>query len=148
MKRDILNYLNEKIGELELPDETSEDVWQKKLAVYALPPIVETPLESLENNTISKAEAGFAMYLRLVAMLDLGGDNGNVDQSLELYPLILNVRCLLKDGFFGMAYRYFVKQIVPLEILPQEIIDAFKVMCSDLIIKYGGTVEEIKQYEN
>lgn len=38
-KRDILNYLGEKIGELELPIGTSEEIWQAKLALYAIPPI-------------------------------------------------------------------------------------------------------------
>lgn len=37
-KRDILNYLGQKIGELELPEGTSEEVWQQKLAMYAMPP--------------------------------------------------------------------------------------------------------------
>lgn len=41
MKRDILNYLGDKIGELELPEGTSEEVWDKKLAVYSAPPVVE-----------------------------------------------------------------------------------------------------------
>jgi hypothetical protein len=38
-KRDILNYLGDKIGELELPLDTPEEVWQKKLAAYAKPPV-------------------------------------------------------------------------------------------------------------
>jgi hypothetical protein len=37
-KRDILNYLGDKIGELELPSNTSEEIWQKKLALYAMAP--------------------------------------------------------------------------------------------------------------
>jgi hypothetical protein len=37
-KRDCLDYLGNKIGELELPDDTSEDVWSQKLAIYAAPP--------------------------------------------------------------------------------------------------------------
>lgn len=38
MKRDILNHLGAKIGEMELPDGTAEEVWEKKLAMYAMPP--------------------------------------------------------------------------------------------------------------
>jgi len=37
-KRNILNYLGDVIGELELPDGTSEEVWAAKLAVYATAP--------------------------------------------------------------------------------------------------------------
>jgi hypothetical protein len=36
--RDILNYLGEVVGTLELPDNTSEEVWAEKLALYAAPP--------------------------------------------------------------------------------------------------------------
>lgn len=43
MKRDILNYLGEKVGELELPDGTSEEIWTKKLAPYAVPPAQAIP---------------------------------------------------------------------------------------------------------
>lgn len=38
-KRDILNHLGVKIGELELPNSTTEDEWTAKLAEYALPPV-------------------------------------------------------------------------------------------------------------
>lgn len=38
MKRDILDYLGHKVGELELPDDTSESDWLAKLAKYAEPP--------------------------------------------------------------------------------------------------------------
>lgn len=38
MKRNILDYLGNVIGELELPDDTAENVWQEKLARYAQPP--------------------------------------------------------------------------------------------------------------
>ena len=46
-KRNILNHLGQVIGELELPDGTSEEVWAKKLAQYALPP----PAESIPSVT-------------------------------------------------------------------------------------------------
>lgn len=38
MKRDILNWQNVKIGELELPDNTPEEIWEKKLAPYKVAP--------------------------------------------------------------------------------------------------------------
>lgn len=34
-KRDIYNHLGQKIGELELPNETTEEQWQEKLAEYS-----------------------------------------------------------------------------------------------------------------
>lgn len=44
MIRDILNYLGEKIGELDLPDNTPEEVWVEKLSVYAIVPEVQKVL--------------------------------------------------------------------------------------------------------
>lgn len=41
MKRDILNYLDEKIGEMELPDSTPEEVWEQKLSIYKVSPPTE-----------------------------------------------------------------------------------------------------------
>ena len=38
MTRDILNYLGEVIGQLDLPDDTPEEIWEEKLAKYAAPP--------------------------------------------------------------------------------------------------------------
>lgn len=38
MARDILDWQGNVIGELELPEGTSEEVWTQKLAVYAMAP--------------------------------------------------------------------------------------------------------------
>jgi hypothetical protein len=43
MIRDILNYEGVKIGELEFPDGTSEDVINKELAIYAMAPNIKIP---------------------------------------------------------------------------------------------------------
>jgi hypothetical protein len=37
--RDILNYLGNVIGQLELPDNTPEEVWAAQLAMYATAPV-------------------------------------------------------------------------------------------------------------
>lgn len=44
-KRDIYNHLGQKIGELELPNETTEEQWAEKLSPYAIDPdeVVSTP---------------------------------------------------------------------------------------------------------
>lgn len=41
MIRDVLNHLGVKIGELELPDETPEEVWQSKLEKYQVTPAAQ-----------------------------------------------------------------------------------------------------------
>lgn len=42
-KRKIYDYYSNEIGELELPSDTSEEVWQEKLAVYAQQPVKIIP---------------------------------------------------------------------------------------------------------
>lgn len=48
--RDILDYLGNVIGQLELPDGTSEDIWTQKLAPYAKTP--ESAQAALLNMTV------------------------------------------------------------------------------------------------
>lgn len=43
MKRDIVNHLGEKIGELELPDNTPAEVWEARLATYSTAPSALVP---------------------------------------------------------------------------------------------------------
>ncbi len=54
MKRDILNHLGEKVGELELPEGTPEQVWAEKLAAYAKPPANPVP-RSVTNQQMRQA---------------------------------------------------------------------------------------------
>jgi hypothetical protein len=54
MKKDILNYEGAKIGELELPDDTSEEVWAAKLAVYAQP-LAVAPIADVTPRQIRQA---------------------------------------------------------------------------------------------
>jgi hypothetical protein len=43
MRRDILDHQGNKIGELDLPDGTPEEIWQSKLSVYAQAPSKNIP---------------------------------------------------------------------------------------------------------
>ena len=53
--RNIVDYLGNVVGELELPDDTSEEVWTEKLAPYALTP--ESAQEKYLNYTIKHRKA-------------------------------------------------------------------------------------------
>lgn len=46
MIRPILNYLGETIGELELPDDTPEETWTEKLALFAIAPPTSGELQA------------------------------------------------------------------------------------------------------
>jgi len=60
MIRDILNHLGQKIGELELPDGTSEQVWAEKLAPYAVAPPAEEEAAASYLNFSLKARKEYA----------------------------------------------------------------------------------------
>jgi hypothetical protein len=54
--RDILNYLGETIGQMQLPDGTSEEVWAAKLAPFAAaPPSAESQLETALQRSVSQS---------------------------------------------------------------------------------------------
>lgn len=55
MKRDILNHLDEKIGELELPDNTPEEVWKQKLDRYKVAPAAPPPFADVTPRQIRQA---------------------------------------------------------------------------------------------
>lgn len=68
MKRDILNYLDEKIGELEMPDNTPEEDWVKELSKYSQAPEVIIP-----NCTPRQIrQALFIYYGVTAAMIEAG----------------------------------------------------------------------------
>jgi hypothetical protein len=81
-KRDIYNYDGVKVGELELPNETTEEQWAEKLAAYASPPIVNfadvTPrqirqalvLSGVSLSQIDEALAGLPEPMKTLATIE------------------------------------------------------------------------------
>lgn len=59
MKRDIRNYEGIKIGELQLPDKTPEEIWQQQLAMYAVPPI---EIEKEEITHVTSKQLRIALH--------------------------------------------------------------------------------------
>lgn len=70
-KRNILNHLGQVIGELELPDGTSEEVWQKKLAPYASPP----PSAAIPDITPRQARQALILSGILIEDIDAALDS-------------------------------------------------------------------------
>jgi hypothetical protein len=71
--RDILNYLGEKIGEMTLPDDTTEAVWAEKLAMYAAPPPSQPIVE------ITPRQIRTALVMSGVSLAD-------IDTALDSLP--------------------------------------------------------------
>jgi hypothetical protein len=57
MIRNIVDYQGTVLGQLELPDGTSEAVWQKKLAPYLVAPIIKTQQELDYDRYFKRAQA-------------------------------------------------------------------------------------------
>jgi hypothetical protein len=72
-QRDIFNYLNEKIGVLEMPDGTTEEVWSAELAKYAVTPESNVPTQ------ISARQIRLALFLSGITLQ-------MIDESLATLP--------------------------------------------------------------
>lgn len=111
MVRDILNYLGDKIGELELPDSTPEEVWQERLSKFAQSPeppanynirvtveqrrkIAEDLLQEWKvRNVAGGINAGQALWLhhRLRAMsVTLPPQMGGLSFTIDLLNLVVS----------------------------------------------------------
>lgn len=71
MKRDILNYQGIKIGELEMSDDTSEEVWTQELSRYAVAPTRVIPDVTPRQFRQALVHTGFDVNLILSAINSL-----------------------------------------------------------------------------
>lgn len=102
MIRDILDYLGNKIGELELPDGTSEEVWAAKLAVYAIPPENPTQYDKDLSRYIKRAAAKPKIIAKMAADNVTRVRNGtwtsaqliSLTQDAQLRDLLANIETL------------------------------------------------------
>lgn len=72
-KRDIFNHLGVKVGELELPNSTTEEQWSEKLAEYAKPPF------TTEVPDVTPRQIRQALILSGVSI-------SQIDSALDSFP--------------------------------------------------------------
>ena len=82
MKNDILNYLGEKIGELELPDDATEQAWAEKLEAYAAPLVTKTV------ETVSARQLRQAIVLSGMTMAQVDGILDSLPEPRRALALI------------------------------------------------------------
>jgi hypothetical protein len=120
MIRDIFNNLNEKVATLELPDGTSEEVWQSKIAA-----ILAVPVAPISD--ISARQFRQALYLR-----------GHTEESIE--TIIASLPAPLKTLTL-ISWEYSVTFKRNGELIPQlaaalgwttEVVDEFFIFASTL----------------
>lgn len=121
MKRDILDYLGNKIGVLELPDGTSEAVWAYRLSIYARPPKSSVP-ESVTPSQIRVALIMSGIPLESVesAMEQLPDPQKSIAQTKWEYSTVV----LRKDPL--------VDEIAPIIGLTSQQVDEIFVLASSL----------------
>lgn len=120
MTRDILNYLGQKIGELELPDDTPEEVWTAKLAVYAKEPEAVTPTKIVYGKLTEYQAKSQELITALLTENTLAGIT--TAQSDEMFDNFLDVLIRLRNGAFPTAI-YRLSQKTPVGFATQEVID-------------------------
>jgi hypothetical protein len=120
MIRDILDYQGKVIGQLELPDETSEEVWSAKLAVYAAAPFVPSMAEVVSKKLEEYQAKADKLIRSLLTENTLAGINAQ--QSDELFSEFSDVLIRLRNGAFPTAlYRLSKKS--PTGFATQEVIN-------------------------
>lgn len=121
-KRDVLNYLGDKIGELELPIGTSEEVWAKKLALFLTPPKEVTIVELIESKIEQYERTAPGLIREFKRDNTLSGIT--IEQSAQMFDDFGDVLSMLREGAFPTAL-YRLEQKVPSGFVTQQMIDTW-----------------------
>lgn len=100
-KRDILNYLGIKIGELELPNETTEDQWIEKLSLYSQPPKTMAEMQKDQIIVTNKQKIAFCEQLIIDLKEKNVSDGINALQALWLHHRLRE----LDINFYGFPMK-------------------------------------------
>lgn len=118
--RNIVNYQGTVIGQLTLPDNTSETNWQNALAPYAQPP------KGMSEIVYDKL--GYYEQVAEQLIRELKRDNTlagiTLAQSDQLFDDYADVLIRIREGAFPTAL-YRLQQKQPSGFVTQEILDAW-----------------------
>ena len=76
MKKDIIDYQGIKIGELELPDNKSEDIWNAILTSYTIAPVNVIP-------DVTPRQIRQALVLSQISMIDVENALDSLDEPIK-----------------------------------------------------------------
>lgn len=119
-KRDILNWQDEKIGELELPDGTSEEVWALKLSMFSQPPSSISMKELVQNKILKYRSTATQLLTEMYAENTLAGIT--LQQSDDMFSEYADVILRIQQGAFPSAL-YRLSQKIPSGFVTQELLD-------------------------
>lgn len=127
MTRDILDKDGNTIGQLTLPDDTSEDVWTAKLAEYIAPPSTVIP-----PTLIDQATAAMNFGKQLIAQLGTEPEMNalTTDQMVSLINIAGPIQLMLMTGALGTA------------LVAIQNTDFQSLLSADLINRYAGMIQD------
>lgn len=122
MVRNILNYLGQVVGTMELPDDTSEEIWEAKLAPFAEAPKVVTLAEVVSDRILEFEELAPKLLREIKTSNTLAGITDA--QSAQLFVDFANVLLAVREGAFPTAL-YMLQNSQPSGFVSQEILDSW-----------------------
>lgn len=118
--RNIVNYQGSVIGQLTLPDSTSDSQWNTILAAYALPP---TSLQDLIAKKISQYEQTAGELLnKIKAQNTLAGITPA--QSAQMFSDYSTLLLALREGAFPTAI-YMLQNATPSGFVTQDMLNSW-----------------------
>jgi hypothetical protein len=122
IKRDVLNFSGVKIGEMEFPDGTPEEIIALNLSVYAINPA--KPMPKVVFDKIEEYEKLAPVMLR-----EIKRDNTlagiTTTQSQEVFESFRDIIIALREGAFPTAYQMLTTK-TPSGFVTQEMLDDWK----------------------
>jgi len=120
--RNIINHLNQVVGQMQMPDGTSEEQWQAILAPYTIAP-KQLTIQEIVLNKLAQYEITAEQLIR-----ELKRDNTlagiTVQQSDQMFDDFADVLLRLREGAFPTAV-YRLSQKAPSGFVTQQLIDAW-----------------------
>lgn len=116
MIRNILDWEGNIVGELDLPDDTPEEVWQEKLSAYNQPPA--KTVDQIVNDKIAAAKRFGGLLLNEVSTDNvlMGATTAQVENLIEVHK---NIIIMLMSGSLLTALQA-VETLEPDELLTEE----------------------------
>lgn len=109
MVRDILNHLGIVVGQLELPDNTSEQEWAAILAQYALPPDDSQPEPIVTSFAVDKMETDQEIFGTNWTKIESKRLLWDVESGFELVDSMFNVK---KTGIYNYDFQLQLNNLI------------------------------------
>lgn len=120
IKRDLLNHLNQKIGEIEFPDDTPQELIDDVLSKYSAPPPSITIADIIKNKILEYEILAPKLLREVKAANTLNGIT--VEQSAQMFEEYAPIMIAVREGAFPTAL-YMLQQKQPSGFMTQERID-------------------------